>query len=180
MDTIYRITKAIDALNDLIGRGAAWLAIVMVLLQFFVVMLRYVFSINFIMMQEGVVYLHATLFMLGAAYALLHEGHVRVDIFYRTASPRKKALVDMVGSVFFLLPVCGLIMAASWPYVARSWSMLEGSMETSGIQLVFLLKSLILAFGALMALQGIALGLSALLTLSGHKVPEVEQDEARI
>jgi len=180
MNAVFRLTKAIDAVNDWVGHGAAWLAIAMVLVQFFIVLLRYVFGENFIWMQEGVVYLHAALFMFGAAYTLLHEGHVRVDIFYRTAQPRTKAMVDLLGALVFLLPVCGVILIVSWPYVAQSWSMWEGSQETSGIQAVFLRKSLIMAFAGLMALQGVALGLSALLTLTGHKPPVTEVDGARV
>lgn len=180
MNAVFRITTAIDTVNDWVGQGAAWLAIVMVLVQFFIVILRYVFGENFIWMQEGVVYLHAALFMFGAAYTLLHEGHVRVDIFYRTAEPRTKAMVDLLGALVFLLPVCGLLLSVSWPYVAQSWSMWEGSQETSGIQAVFLRKSLILAFAGLMALQGVALALSALLTLSGHKPPDVQVDEVPV
>jgi len=180
MNAVFRLTKAIDAVNDRVGHGAAWLAIVMVLVQFMVVLLRYVFGENFIWMQEGVVYLHAALFMFGAAYTLLHEGHVRVDIYYRTAPPRTKAVVDIVGALVFLLPVCILIFAVSWPYVTQSWSMWEGSQETSGVQAVFLRKSLIIAFAGLMALQGIALGLSALLTLTGHKPPSVDLDGTRV
>ncbi|MBL4693063.1 MAG: TRAP transporter small permease subunit [Magnetovibrio sp.] len=140
----------------------------MVMTQFMVVVLRYVFSLNFIMMQEAVVYLHATLFMIGSAYTLLHDGHVRVDIFYRTASVRVKAMVDCAGAFIFLLPVCGLILWSSVPYVAKSWAILEGSPETSGIQAIFLLKSLIVAFAGLMALQGVSMGLRAALTLTGH------------
>jgi len=140
----------------------------MVLVQFLVVLLRYVFSVNFIFMQESVVYLHATLFMMGAAYTLLHEGHVRVDIFYRTAPRRAKAYIDLAGSLIFLLPVCGLILYTAWPYVARSWGIWEGSVETSGIPLVYVRKSLILAFAVLMSLQGIALACRSLLILTGH------------
>lgn len=180
MDTIYRITKAIDALNNIVGKYAAWLAVAMVLVQFLAVMLRYVFSINFIWIQESVVYFHAALFMLGASYTLLHDGHVRVDIFYHTASKKKQALVDLFGSVLFLLPVCGLILVMSWPYVAQSWSMWEGSQETSGIQAVFLRKSLIIAFAGLMALQGVALLMTSLLTLFNHVAPDIKKDGAQV
>lgn len=169
MPFIQRLITRIDGFNETVGRGVSGLAVLLVLTQFVVVVLRYVFSLNFIMMQEGVVYLHATLFMMGAAYTLLHEGHVRVDIFYRTASVQRKALVDCVGAFVFLLPVCGLILWSSTPYVLRSWSIFEGSPETSGIQAIFLLKSLIVVFAVLMALQGLSMGLRAALTLSVQK-----------
>ncbi len=95
---MQKIAHSIDTLNDAIGRYASWCAIALVLLQFLVVVLRYVFGVGVIMMQEGVVYLHATLFMLGAAYTLKYDGHVRVDVFYREAKPRTKALVNLFGS----------------------------------------------------------------------------------
>ena len=92
----------------------------MVLLQFIVVVMRYIFGAGFIAMQEGVIYLHATLFMVGAGYTLLHGGHVRVDIFYREARPRRRALVDLIGVILFLLPVCVIIGWSSWPYLEQS------------------------------------------------------------
>ena len=141
----------------------------MVLLQFVVVVLRYIFGVGFIAMQEGVIYLHATLFLLGAGYTLLHGGHVRVDIFYRDARPRRRALVDLLGVIFLLLPVCVIIGWATWPYLAQSWSVFEGSKETSGIHAVYVLKSMILAFVVLIALQGISLVLHAVLTLAGRE-----------
>ena len=147
----------IDAFNETVARYAAWCAIALVAVQFTVVVLRYVFGVGMIMMQEGVIYLHATLFLLGAAYTLKCDGHVRVDIFYRDASVRTKALVDMFGAVVFLLPVCALILWSAVPYVQTSWSVFEGSRETSGIQAVFLLKTLIIVFAVLMALQGLSL-----------------------
>jgi len=176
MQSAYRLITWIDTVNDAIGRAVSGLAIVMVLVQFSIVVLRYVFSLNFILMQESVMYLHATLFMLGAAYTLLYEGHVRVDIFYRTASVRQKACVDFIGALLFLVPVCGLVLWASVPYVAASWAMMEGSPETSGLPAVYLLKSLILAFSVLMAMQGVALALRAVLTLKGGSIPTSKLD----
>ena len=159
--------QVVDRINEQVGRATAWLAIFMVLVQFVVVVLRYVFSIGFIMMQESIWYLHGILFMLGAGYTLLHNGHVRVDIFYRDASARHKALVDLGGVIVFLLPVCTLVMWISWPYVIHAWEVFEGSMETGGIPLVFLLKTVIWLFVVLLVLQGAALAARAALTLSG-------------
>jgi len=166
---------AIDALNEHIGRFTAWFVLVMVLLQFTVVVLRYVFGFGSIFMQEGVIYLHAGLFLLGAGYTLLHGGHVRVDIFYRDASPKRRAMVDLVGSLLLLLPVCVIIAWASWSYVGLSWRSLEGSRETSGIPAVFILKSAILAFVVLVSLQGISLALRSCLTLMGAPIPELKR-----
>ncbi|PCI38138.1 MAG: C4-dicarboxylate ABC transporter permease [Rhodospirillaceae bacterium] len=179
MNTVQRVIAWIDTANDLIGRVVSSLALFMVLVQFCVVVLRYVFGLSFIWMQESVVYLHATLFMLGAAYTLLHEGHVRVDIFYRTAPLKTKALVDAVGALVFLLPVCGLILWASVPYVSASWSILEGSPETSGIQAVYLLKSAIIGFAGLMAMQGLSMILRSVLTLLNTPTPKFIKDGKR-
>jgi TRAP-type mannitol/chloroaromatic compound transport system permease small subunit len=168
MDRLEKFRRAVDGFNDLVGRTTAWLVIAMVLIQFTVVMLRYVFGFGSIMMQESVVYLHGALFMLGAAYTLLSEGHVRVDIFYRDATHKKKALVDMFGVLFLLLPICGLIWLSSWSYVGQSWAILEGSRETSGIHAVYILKTAILAFAALLSLQGLSMAARAYLTIKGH------------
>jgi TRAP-type mannitol/chloroaromatic compound transport system permease small subunit len=167
MNTVRAIAQTIDAFNNRIGIAVAWAALAMVTVQFVVVIMRYVYGIGSIFMQESVTYLHATLFMVGAGYTLLHGGHVRVDIFYRTAAPRRKALVDLFGVVLFLIPVCILIGWSSWPYVVQSWSVFEGSREVSGIQGVFLLKSVILVFVVLMILQGISLALHSIMVLAG-------------
>lgn len=167
METLVAAVRRLDGLNDRVGRATAWLALAMVLIQFIVVVLRYVFSIGFIPMQESIWYLHGILFMLGAGYTLLHNGHVRVDIFYREASPRAKAWVDLFGVVVLLLPVCALILAFSWSYVINGWKVLEGSTETGGIPLVFALKTMIWGFVALVGLQGISLALRSILVLAG-------------
>lgn len=176
MPTLAALARAIDATNERIGRATAWAAVAMVLIQFVVVVMRYVFGIGSIMMQESVTYLHAFLFMVGAAYTLAHGGHVRVDVFYREASPLKKAWIDLSGVVLFLIPVCSLIWWASWPYVVRAWEVMEGSKETSGIHAVFLLKTVILVFAGLMVLQGVAMGVRALLVIAGAD-PAPRRDE---
>ena len=111
---------------------------------------------------------------------MLHEGHVRVDIFYRDASERAKALVDFLGAVLFLIPVCVLLWWWSWPYVEQSWAVHEGSKETSGIQVLYLLKSTILAFAGLMGLQGLSMALRTLLVLTGHHEPHAREDGAQV
>ena len=174
MRLIAAVAGLIDQTNEYIGRAVSWLALILVLTQFLVVVLRYVFGISFVSMQESLIYLHASLFMAAAAYTLKHDGHVRVDIFYRGASERFKAWVDLAGGLFFLLPVMGVVWYEGWPYVSASWAIHEGSTETSGIQAVFLLKTLILVFAALMALQGIAKILHCTLILSGREIARHE------
>ncbi|WP_321344726.1 TRAP transporter small permease subunit [Breoghania sp.] len=158
----------IDRVNSTVGRAIAWAMPLMVIIQVAVVLMRYVFGLGSIWMQESIVYLHAATFMLAGAYTLSVDAHVRVDIFYREARPRVRALVDTVGAAFFLVPMCFVILDYAWPYVVRSWSILEGSRETSGIQGVFLLKTLILVFAALMALQAVAIVLRGLCALTGQ------------
>jgi len=140
----------------------------MVLIQFSVVLLRYVFGIGWIWLQESIIYMHAIVFLIAAGYTLLHNGHVRVDIFYGGMSDRGKAVVDLIGGLLFLLPMCVMVLWVSFPYVASSWAVLEVSQEgDSGIPAVFLLKSAILLFALVVAMQGVALMARSLLTLNG-------------
>jgi len=160
------LADRIDRLNATIGRGAAWLAIAVVLLQFALVVARYLFGLGSVWLSETVVYAHATLFMLAAAWTLQAGGHVRVDIFYADASARAKALVDLIGALLLLLPFMLVLLCLSAPYATRSWAILEHSQETSGLPIVFLLKTLIPLFAILMALQGIAQAIHAATALS--------------
>ncbi len=150
------IANKIDWLNHAIGRSAAWLALAMVLVQFTVVVMRYVFGIGSIMMQEAIIYMHGVLFMMAAADTLLQDEHVRVDIFYARASAHRKALIDLLGCTFFILPFAILIAYVSLDYVSISWSVREGSRETSGIPAIYLLKSVILVFAAQIGLQALS------------------------
>ncbi|QJQ95461.1 MULTISPECIES: TRAP transporter small permease subunit [Halomonadaceae] len=165
----------LDAFTEIIGRSVAWLVLVMMLVQFAIVVLRYVFSMHSIVMQESVMYMHAMVFMLAAAYTLKHDGHVRVDIFYRRLSPRGRAWVDLAGSVFLLLPVVLFIAIGSLRYVRSSWAILERSSD-GGIPAVYLLKSLILVMMALLLIQGIAQIIRQILILRGH-LPAVKIHE---
>ncbi|MEQ8711189.1 MAG: TRAP transporter small permease subunit [Rhodospirillales bacterium] len=178
MQALASLSALINRLNNTVGKWIAWLALAMVLIQFAVVVMRYIFGLGSIMMQESIIYMHAILFMVGAGYTLLHEGHVRVDIFYREASPRTKAIVDLAGSLFFLIPVALLIWIYSWQYVISSWEVLEGSKETSGIQGVFLLKTVILIFCGLIIAQGISMIIASVLYLTGREalIPAVKED----
>jgi TRAP-type mannitol/chloroaromatic compound transport system permease small subunit len=119
-----------------------------------------------IWLSEAIVYAHATLFMGAAAWTLQQGGHVRVDIFYADASPRSRAVVDLLGAIVLLLPFCGVLAWFALPYVGRSWAILERSREASGLPLVFLLKTLIPVFAVLLGLQGIAQAIRAALVLT--------------
>jgi TRAP-type mannitol/chloroaromatic compound transport system permease small subunit len=155
----------IDRINAAVGHAAIWLCLFLVLVQFAVVFLRYALGIGSIWLAESVIYLHAALFMLAAAWTLQQNGHVRVDVFYSKASPRTKAAVDLMGSLLLLLPFMAVILWFAGPYVSRSWSILERSREASGLPLVYVLKTLIPLFAILMGLQGIAQAVRACLIL---------------
>ena len=179
MSALARFAGLIDRINDTVGRWISWLALFMVLVQFALVIMRYVFGVGSILVQESLYYGHGTLFMIAAGYTLLKDGHVRVDVFYRAAAPRRKAVVDLCGVLFLLLPVCILLWWTSFPYVIDSWKVLEGSRETSGIPGVFLLKSVILVFVVLIGLQGISLAIRSLQVLSGQAPARPLADDAR-
>jgi len=158
---ILVLADRIDRLNAAIGRTMAWAVLFVVLVQFVVVLLRYGFGIGSIWLSESILYGHAALFMLVAAWTLRQGGHVRVDVFYADASPRTKALIDLLGALLLLLPFMLVLAWLSVPYVARSWAILERSRETSGLPAIFLLKTLIPAFALSMALQGVAQAIRA-------------------
>ena len=139
----------------MVGRAVAWLTLVMTLLAFAIVVLRYGFNLGWIWLQESVTYLHATVFMLAAAWAWQTDDHVRVDIFYRKASPRYKSIVNLAGTLLFLLPLCVFLIYIGWDYVAASWSTREASREAGGLPLVWLLKSLIIALPVLLLTQSL-------------------------
>jgi len=139
----------------------------MVLVTFLVVVLRYVFDLGFIWLQETVTWMHAAVFMLGAAYTLLGDEHVRVDVFYREFSPRRKAIVDAAGVLLFLLPLCAFMIWSAWDFVAASWAIKEASRESGGLPypMVPLLKSVLLLMPAMLVLQGTSLLLKSVATL---------------
>lgn len=139
----------------------------MVVTTFIVVVLRYAFDLGWIALQESVSYMHAMVFMLGAAYTLKHNGHVRVDIFYQRCSDKTKAWIDCLGTLLLLMPVSGFIIWSSWEYVSDSWAVQESSRNSGGLPGVYLLKTTILFMAALLILQSIALFLQNLLIALG-------------
>lgn len=161
------LMRGIDTITEWLGKALAWLCLVMVLLSFTVVLLRYGFNIGSIALQESVLYLHGFIFMLGAGYTLKADGHVRVDIFYQRFSVKTKAWVSLFGTCLLLLPVCVVIFLLSFDYVAMSWHILEQSPEAGGLPFVYLAKSFILALTLLLSLQGIAEICRSLLIIHG-------------
>lgn len=155
------LERWINAANEAIGRVVVWLFAAMVVVQMGVVVFRYVFGLGHPAAQDLVLYMHAISFMTLAGYTLRHDAHVRVDLFYRKAAPRIKAAIDLGGVLFLLWPMAGVMLWKSWPYVTASWGIREGSARISGIQGIFVLKTFLLVFAVLVALQGAAMLASA-------------------
>jgi TRAP-type mannitol/chloroaromatic compound transport system permease small subunit len=156
LNWLAKIANTIDGFTELTGKIIAWFTFIMVLLTFAIVVLRYGFHLGWVGMQESVLYFHGITFMLGAAYTLKDGGHVRVDIFYQKFSNKGKALVNLLGAIFLLLPVCIFIFCISFDYVTMSWKIMEKSPEAGGLPLVYLSKSFILLLAVSLSLQGIA------------------------
>ena len=165
---MQQIINKLEQTSEISGRFVAWLTLFIVMLTFIVVILRYIFDIGSIAMQESISYLHAFVFMLGAAYTLKHDSHVRVDVFYRNMTPVKKAWVDLLGTLLLLFPVCLFIFFSSWDYVLTSWSQFEESGEAGGLAYVYILKTTLLIMPTLLMLQGSALALKNLLLLKNN------------
>jgi len=156
MNFLARFINIIDTITEYIGKVISSLLLIMVLTSFIIVVLRYGFNIGWIAMQESVLYMHGFIFMLGAAYTLKADGHVRVDIFYQKFSKKQQALVNLFGGLFLLLPVCIFIFYISFDYVQMSWHIMENSPEAGGLPLVYISKSFILLFSTMLSLQGLA------------------------
>ena len=138
------------------GKICSWFVALMVLVTCLVVLMRYGLDMGSVFLQDVVLYLHGGLFLLGAAFALKRGAHVRVDIFYRNFSNSKKALVDLLGNLIFLQPICWTILLYSWGYVEFSWRIMEVSPEPDGLPFVYVQKSLLIVVAILLALQSIS------------------------
>ena len=166
MNALERFADAIDSLNAGLGRLLGWAALLLILAQFSIVVLTNAFRIGSIQLQESLLYINSLIFLGAAGYTLLRDEQVRVDIFYRGASARFKAWVNLLGTFFLLFPVMGLLWVSAWPYVAASWAVLEGSIETTGLQAVYILKSFLLLFTATLTLQGASLVIRSWIVLT--------------
>lgn len=153
---LANVCQIIDKTNAFIGKIVAYGTLLMAVIMFSVVLLRYGFNLGWIAMQESITYLHAAVFLLGSAYTYQQNGHVRVDVFYRRFSAKTKTRIDLFGCLFFMLPVSLYIAIACWPYVMESWQLLEGSREPGGLPFLYVLKSFLLIFAISMVLQSIS------------------------
>ncbi len=157
----------LDRISVTLGRATSWLTLLMVIVTFIVVVMRYLFDFGLIWLQESVVWMHAFVFMIGSAYTLQREEHVRVDIFYRATSPERRAWIDLIGVLLFLLPLCVLLGWKSVDFVALSWQLREASRESGGMPypLIPLLKSTLVVMPILLGLQGVSMLLRCIRTL---------------
>ena len=167
MDNLKIVTKFIDNFNIKTGKLFSWLLLLMVLLTCLIVILRYVLNIGFIWMQELVRFFYAAVFLICAAYTLAEDAHVRVDIFYSKLSKNKKNIVNILGSLIFLIPVCFITFYYSFSYVFNSWMQLEGSLEERGLHAVFIMKTFIWFFAFMLFVQGVSIILSSINKIRG-------------
>lgn len=163
--------RAIDAVSITVADAVRWAGLALVIVTAAIVIQRYVFGVSMTKLQESVIYLHAILFLLSSAAALLTGGHVRVDIIYSKLSEKGKAWTDLAGTYLALIPMSWLILETSRSYVGGAWRILERSRESDGLPLVFLLKTSIPLFAVMMILQGLSMAARAALTLSNRPAP---------
>lgn len=173
---LLKIAGWMEAIAVISGKLIAWLTLFMVFTTFAIVVLRYGFEMGWIALQESVVYMHALVFLIGIPFTLKYDGHVRVDIFYSKRSHRYKAWVNLLGSLFLLIPVTVFIAWISWDYVAASWEMSEESGEAGGLPGIYLLKSSILLMTTLLLIQGLSqilINIASLITTKKqHSTPD--------
>ncbi len=172
-----RVSERIDTANRVLGEALSWLTSLMILVTFVVVVLRYAFDTGWIWLQESVTWMHALVFMLAAAYTLGRDEHVRVDIFYRRLSERKRALVNLLGALFLLAPTCLFLIIVSWDYAAASWAVHESSRQAGGLPGLFLLKSVIPLTALLLLLQGLSQALNGFLTARSRWQQQTPADD---
>ena len=164
---MYALSERLAHLSEWTGKSVAWLTLAMVVVTFVVVVFRYVFDTGWIWLQESISYMHAFVFMLGIAYTFKHNAHVRVDILYSKFTPRRKAWVDLLGCLLLVIPLCVFVFLNSWDNVIESWVRLEGSEETGGLDLVYVLKTAMLLMPLLLFLQSTSIILRNALYLRG-------------
>jgi TRAP-type mannitol/chloroaromatic compound transport system permease small subunit len=167
MNVLKTFSRWIDGLNEWVGRGVAWVTLALVVVIFVDVVMRYLFNTSFVFTQELEWHLFAFIFLIGAGYTLLHDGHVRVDIVYQRLGLKGRAWINLLGVIFFLIPGCLMVMITSWKFVVNSFMMMEGSPDPGGIPLRFIVKGCIPAGFLLLLIQGISLAVHSLMQILG-------------
>ncbi len=175
MNAIKWLSRFIDTINEWVGRGVAWVTLGLVLVVFTDVVMRYLFNTSFVFTQELEWHLFGFIFLIGAGYTLLHDGHVRVDIIYQRLGLKGRAWINLGGVILFLIPGCLMVMTTSWKFMANSFAILEGSPDPGGIPYRFIIKGCIPVGFTLLLLQGISLGLHSFMQLLG--IEETKEDQ---
>lgn len=170
--TLKMLCRAIDTVNEWVGRGTAWVTLLLVLVVFVDVVMRYLFNTSFVFTQELEWHLFSFIFLIGAGYTLLHDGHVRVDIIYQGLRPKPKAWVNLIGVIFFCIPGCFMVVDTSLEFVRSSWDVLEGSPDPGGVPFRFIIKSAIPIGFSLLLAQGVSLGINSFLVVIGKETGE--------
>lgn len=174
MKVIKLLCHWIDNLNQWVGRGVAWVTLGLVLVVFIDVVMRYLFNTSFVFTQELEWHLFGFIFLIGAGYTLLHDGHVRVDIIYQRLGFKSRAWVNLCGVLLFLIPGCIMLITTSWKFTMNSYAILEGSPDPGGIPFRFLLKGCIPVGFTLLLLQGISLGMHSFMQIIGTEEAKEE------
>ena len=175
MNAIKWLSRSIDKINEWVGRGTAWVTLGLVMVVFTDVVMRYLFNTSYVFTQELEWHLFGFIFLIGAGYTLLHDGHVRVDIIYQRQGFKGRAWINFCGVILFLIPGCVMVITTSWKFAANSFSILEGSPDPGGIPLRFILKGCIPVGFTLLLLQGISLGLHSIMQILGIEKAKEEQ-----
>ena len=170
MNFLLKISNLIDTLNKYVGKIVSWATLLMVLVVFIDVVMRYAFKKSFVFTQELEWHIFAFVFLIGAGFTLLNDGHVRVDVIYQGLTPKGKAWVNFIGVLLFLLPGCFMIITTSFNFVYNSWSVLECSPDPGGIPYRFIVKSFIPIGFILIMLQGISLGIKSFGVIIGKEI----------
>jgi TRAP-type mannitol/chloroaromatic compound transport system permease small subunit len=175
-----RLAYTIEQFSEQSGRVISWLVLCMALIIGYDVFMRYVFQSGSIGLQELEWHLFALVFLFGAAYTLKHDEHVRVDILYRSRfmNPRRRAILDMLGGLLFLIPFCLLVISASLPFVENSFAMSESSPDPGGLPARWALKASIPIGFSLLMIQGVALVMRSLAKLMGRDEQAGDDDGA--
>ena len=175
MNVLKTFIHWIDGLNEWIGRGVAWVTLALVLVIFVDVVMRYLFNTSYVFTQELEWHLFGFIFLIGAGFTLLHDGHVRVDIIYQRLGFKGQAWINLMGVIVFLIPGCLMIIITSFKFVLTSFLILEGSPDPGGIPFRFIVKGFIPAGFSLLLLQGLSLGVHSLLQILGVETPKEEK-----
>ena len=175
MNTIKWLSRSIDNINEWVGRATAWVTLGLVLVVFTDVVMRDLFNTSFVFTQELEWHLFGFIFLIGAGYTLLHDGHVRVDIIYQRQGLKGRAWINLCGVLLFLIPGCVMVITTSWQFAANSFSMLEGSPDPGGIPYRFIIKGCIPVGFTLLLLQGISLGMHSFMQILGIEKSEEGQ-----